>query len=112
MSPDGQTIFYLSGGGGSPAALWRMHTDGSEPTLVFDEGITLLPPVWSPDGQWVAFGQQRSLRLVNAQSNEMFLVEAQGSPPIWSPDSHFVASGYSPIRDGRGHIPVIDALTR
>ncbi len=63
------------------------------------------PPVWSPDGQWLAFVAEDinsdlyGLWLVAADgSREHFL--GPGSNPIWSPDNHWLSyTAYSPELD-------------
>ena len=59
-SPDGSRILYFSTPG-SPTRykgqVWSMRPDGSDRRLLYDEGCCVgdwNPPIWSPDGRWVA----------------------------------------------------------
>lgn len=77
------------------AAIFVMNADGSELTRLTSKRFLDFEPVWSPDGEWIAF--KRTYRgLVNA---ELFVIAADGSAmrrltnypmvdsgPSWSPD--------------------------
>jgi Tol biopolymer transport system component len=102
-SPDGQYLafyrFNLQGdenAPGGPGGLWTMRVDGSVSRLVYEMQAFAVreAPVWSPDGQWIAFLQGVS------EDNEVWVVPAKGgkahrldtepgqkSSISWSPDS-------------------------
>ncbi len=57
LSPDGKTLLFHSNRGGRQA-IWRAAADGSDPRPLFDGGgLGEEPgtPVWSPDGNTIAF---------------------------------------------------------
>ncbi len=109
-SPDGERIAYLSARASS-----RMHNDPNHLELLtmtsegWDKkrvappgqyGLTLSPPVWSPDGERVAFlanaepGFQflRNLYTVRVDGSELTVVaEGVVSAPAWSPDGQRLA---------------------
>ena len=132
-SPDGTAIALVastarSDRGPSPS-LFTMAADGTERLSIvpsLEGSIALAPPVWSPDGQRLAF-----LALVAEDFEEdpwnlatLYTVSADGSDwqrvgrvrglPSWSPDSQFVAfarsgersrSLYISRHDGSGQRP-------
>jgi TolB protein len=108
-SPDGQKIAFLSnrdgklGGQFAPQTdIHVMNADGSDP-----QNLTRTPagegqPVWSPDGQQIAF--QRAVGGVGNRNFEIFVMNADGSgqrrltsnpafdgSPVWSPDGQRIA---------------------
>jgi hypothetical protein len=60
-------------------SLWTVAADGSdEPSLLVDE--TASPPVWSPDGRFVAF-LRASERCESLCLHQVFIVSADGGKP-------------------------------
>lgn len=130
VSPDGQTIAFVSERDGSPA-LFRMTADGaiqSEVVGFADEGpsITIAEPTWSPDGTRIAFHTNRDTSdqgLGQAFNHEIYSVLDDGSDltrltnapsandgsPAWSPDGERIA--FASDRDGDFEIYVMDAST-
>ena len=108
-SPDGQKIAFLSNRDGKPEGQFPpqmdihvMNADGSGP-----QNLTRTPagegqPVWSPDGQQIAF--QRAVGGVGNRNFEIYVMNADGSDqrrltsnpafdgsPVWSPDGQRIA---------------------
>jgi len=60
-SPDGRRIlyFYTPGSPGSfRGEVWSMRADGSDRRLLYNGSCCVgewHPPIWSPDGRWIAF---------------------------------------------------------
>ena len=106
-SPDGSRVAFLSTRQYYHApevmALYTMAADGSDVQRVAPpgkHGLTLAPPVWSPDGERLAFQVNtryfinfvRDLYLVRADGSEMtLLAEEVASVPAWSPDGQRLA---------------------
>lgn len=112
-SPNGQQLaFYrwtvrpgLEAPGG-PAGLWVQNlADGKEQQLVdFTDWLPSDAPVWSPDGQWIAFDYG------NQDNTDIGLVSAQGGEPrqisslpggekqiAWAPDAKsFIFTNFVP----------------
>ncbi|MDX1429872.1 MAG: hypothetical protein R3282_06275 [Rhodothermales bacterium] len=53
-SPDGSQVAFHRAERGK-AELWLMNADGSEQRPITDSFVDEYSPVWSPDGNWIAF---------------------------------------------------------
>lgn len=97
-SPDGFWILFISNRSGS-LALWKMHPDGSDPQVVFNDAGPESGAAWSPDGSRIALS-----RLSGTTSLDIWVVNADGSgatqltsqvapeaQPTWSPDGSRIA---------------------
>jgi len=75
--------------------LWVANTDGTQPRrLTVDEGVES-SPVFSPDGQWIAFSAEYD------GNRDVFIVSADGGIPVrltWHPGADIVR-GFTP--DGK-----------
>lgn len=111
-SPDGIQIAFLSTGEFQsaytfrPKALYIMNVDGSnvreiastERIDAIDE-LAPSPPVWSPDGRWLAFlayesssaKAQNVLYVIRADGSGLRRIAEVTSPASWSPDSQRLA---------------------
>jgi len=96
ISEDGKWILYDSDRSGR-GEIYKISTDGGEPTQLTDAPGGNYRPVLSPDGREVAFQSQRN------GNRDLFLMSAQGGPaqplvvepghdnvPAWSPDGRRV----------------------
>lgn len=111
-SPDGSRIAYLAAPFENdpieiPERLMLRvmsadGSDGQDVAPIGDFGVTLAPPVWSPDGERLLFQRNtgeishymdlRSLYSVKADGSEMtLLAEEVVSVPAWSPDGQWLA---------------------
>jgi len=103
-SPDGKSIaFYrasISGEStGGPPGLWVMDAGGgSAEGLVGFDSLPDEPPVWSPDGKWIAASDgvpdYSDLWVVPALGGEpldVSLMPGNERSPCWSPDSQALA---------------------
>ena len=72
----------------------RRAIDGSEPTRIYETdrlyGLGL--PVWSPDGEWIAFGAvleerdpESGLMLLRADGSEAQYAPGMPQDPAWQP---------------------------
>jgi Tol biopolymer transport system component len=100
-SPDGSRIAYLAGAirtDGSASELWLMGTQGENPRkfLAAPEGDSLKWPVWSPDGQRIAY-----TRYHNSESSiECRNLEGKELTTLFS-DPRFIVWGLWWFPDGR-----------
>lgn len=111
LSPDGSRIAYTYNW-----QIWTMDSDGSNPVQLTDTGENS-EPVWSPDGEQIAFKSTREgdteIYIMNNDGSEQ--VNLTNTPeyideaPSWSPDGEKIA--FNSIRDAVADIFVIDVET-
>lgn len=94
-SPDGQKMAWLSDASGE-YELWIRSTDGNARQLTKGGDIWRFPPVWSPDGRYLMFGNKRQqLRIANVSSGRIQTIDNSSGNDIadysWAPDSRHVA---------------------
>jgi eukaryotic-like serine/threonine-protein kinase len=98
LSPDGRQMAYLSDSGGH-GNIWIMRLDNRQVrqlTYERDAAVTVGVPIWSPDGNSIAFasitGGARlvSYYMVNPDGSNQRQVIPDGSWATWSPDSHWL----------------------
>ena len=108
-SPDGTRIAFVSGdvNGVEPSlSLYTMSAEGTDvrnfvPFLKHPSGVSFYPPVWSPDGEHLAFVAYERQSYLEAARSFVFTVGADGSDltkisetlsvPSWSPDGQRMA---------------------
>jgi len=100
LSPDGRRLVFQSNRSGKQA-LWTSAADGSDPRPFFDGaalGADPSTPIWSPDGQRIAFAM-RPAGATDENESEIYLMSSDGravtrltnapgddSHPHWSAD--------------------------
>ncbi|MEZ4388108.1 MAG: PDZ domain-containing protein [Candidatus Krumholzibacteriia bacterium] len=101
-SPDGATVAFVSDRTGNEQLYTMPAGGGAWTQLTEGEFGMILPPVWSPDGEWLAFGDKfMRLNLVASKGGKVRLVD-QGEYDdawerwgildyVWSPDSRWLA---------------------
>ncbi len=93
ISPDGTRVCYVSADSGG-FDVWTVNLDGSDNRRI----VSMYPeqalhPVWSPDGQWVAYAARGDVFKVRADGSEppINLSHGLGQAPLqeyiqWTPD--------------------------
>ncbi len=66
-SPHGSKIAYTRYG--KRGGIWVMNTDGSGKHRIAARRGTPYSPVWSPDGQWIAFVRRQSIFVIASNGN-------------------------------------------
>jgi Tol biopolymer transport system component len=113
-SEQGRVFAFLTTRGTPNLAVYRMGADGGNRiALSVDPAGDADPPVWSPTGDWIAFGN------LDGANSDIYLVDAEGDtirnltdhPAMdrfgdWSPDGQHIA--FVSDRDGTVGIYTVD----
>jgi Tol biopolymer transport system component len=93
-SPDGTRILYFNTPG-SPnhftGEVWSMRPDGSDRRRLYDAGCCVgdwHPPIWSPDGRWIAFSgatETDGVVVMDAQGKQRRQLYGFSSVIAWQP---------------------------
>jgi TolB protein len=112
ISPDGDSIVFVSNRDGGKGQIYLMDADGRHPrnltnSLTFDDDT----PSWSPDGRRIAFQSKRrggpsEIYVMNADGSNARPLAA-GARAAWSPDGKLLA--YEAGVDGHREVFVIAA---
>lgn len=120
-APDGDQIAYISDTGGH-ANVW-VTSSRAQPRQVTSEGdptVAVGVPIWSPDGQWIAFVSSRGhsgyvfgIWIVRPDGSDLRQLVPRGLGAAWSPDSkdvYYVETAHSPLKKIaiNGGVPVIE----
>jgi|GEM_PF-6633694 len=97
-SPQGDRLLYLMDGN-----LYLYDMQSAESELLLDSRQSIESPIWSPDGEWIAFYEIRFVNGSNVRFVYILRVDEgrvqplnldfslNGSPVTWSPDSQQIA---------------------
>ncbi len=98
-SPDGKEVAFLSDSGGH-ANLWVVNTESGARRQITDEHdpkVAIGLPVWSPDGDTIAFVSSRGNQgltfgvwLVDSDGSNLRNLVNPGLGPAWSPDGRWL----------------------
>jgi Tol biopolymer transport system component/DNA-binding winged helix-turn-helix (wHTH) protein len=95
LSPDGRELAFISNRSGK-MALWVAHADGSSPRQLsnLDAYVTGFP-IWSPDGERIAFhasapSHERLIYSVDVHEGSPVLLASGCCPGGWSADGRYV----------------------
>jgi Tol biopolymer transport system component len=100
---------------GGPQGLWWFDVDTAEENLLYEMPVATedLPPVWSPDGKYLAFLEpldgKHILRVLDAKSGELLGInEVLGEKRTvsWSPDSRALA--FTNLSEGEVGLFILD----
>lgn len=110
----GNIVYMARPNEAEPWAIYRMRSDGSDPTRLTQTTSEETLPVWSPDGRMIAFVSNRD------GNREIYTMHADGSnqvnltrnaaddwTPCWSPSGQKIA--FASYRDGNWEIYTMNA---
>lgn len=97
--------------------LMMADADGARPRMLLESTEPLLSPVWSPDGQWIAYVSYETDRpaiyiqeIATGQRQQLTNYRGLNGAPAWSPDGQKLAITLS--KDGNPEIYVLDIESR
>ncbi len=96
-SPDGTQITFVSNRGSQYVGqyeLYMMESDGPQ-TRKLIPGVFVTPdrPLWSPDGDYIAFRSGPHLYVLDLDGRKAALMGETSIAPAWSPNSAWIAFG-------------------
>jgi serine/threonine protein kinase len=95
ISPDGRLIAFSRGNsGGSVYNIYLMPIEGGDPTQVTFLNSFNSNPVWSPDGEEIAFGSEERVWKVSAKGGNPYRFNKTYSPReceiVWAPNPNII----------------------
>ncbi len=104
-SPDGEQITFVGmgpevrvpSGTTRDQRIWVMDADGNNHRPVADLEYLFEDPVWSPDGQWIAFWYERDIWIVSPTGGDMINLtnvsgdNMAGVQPAWANNQNWIA---------------------
>ncbi len=90
--------------------IYVMDADGNNVTQITHNNVNEFDPIWSPNGQQLAFGRCQAtcdVVVINADGSGEKVLINDGFPGAWSPDGRRIAFGSS--RDGDGEVFIMNA---
>ena len=112
-SPDGKKVVFNSDRGGGKTQLYIMDRDGINVHKISSSEGNYRTPVWSPNGQWVAFTKillgSFYIGIMKPDGSDERLLTSSWleEAPSWSPNSRTIIFGRQK-RDGRSQLYAID----
>jgi len=120
-SPDGKEIVFGTNTTGR-INLWKVASSGGWPVQLAVADDRQLSPVWSPDGKWIVWQQDRG----GNEAYDLYAIPSAGGAPSnltntpnisetsahFSPDSKWLALDYKPTATPQTDVAVLDLTTK
>jgi Tol biopolymer transport system component len=110
-APNGK-IAFLGVGAGYGDDIYVMNADGSGETRLTNSSAHEFSPVWSPDGEKIAFGRNSSIYVIDSDGTGQTRLTDDASAYTglaWSPDGEKIAFTRSDVGTGNEAIYVMNA---
>ncbi len=93
VSPDGKSVVYSSDQSGNFEIHVKQLSPGGGELPITNDGQQNIHPVWSPDGQRIAYHSMKrgGIWIVSALGGAPRQLTETGSHPVWSPDGSLIA---------------------
>ena len=91
FSPEGDRLVYYAYTDHGEIAVIRIGS--AEPPYFHKDPVPATPPIWSPDGRWIAYGSDESLVLISPDGKDIRKIPSPARPAyqsflmVWSRDS-------------------------
>jgi Tol biopolymer transport system component/DNA-binding winged helix-turn-helix (wHTH) protein len=104
FAPDGKTIAFTSDRSGALEIYVQSAAQGSAAMPLTSNGRHSVQPVWSPDGQFIAYNElaEKGIWVVPSRGGVARKVADFGSNPSWSPDGRQLAFQSLPVTSLEG----------
>jgi len=120
-SPDGKEIVFGTNTTGR-INLWKVASSGGWPVQLAVADDRQVSPVWSPDGKWIVWQQDRG----GNEAYDLYAIPSGGGAPsnltntpnisetsaLFSPDSKWLALDYKPAATPQTDVAVLDLSTK
>ncbi|MFC1713237.1 tetratricopeptide repeat protein [Candidatus Poribacteria bacterium] len=93
-SPDSETITFERRDKEEVGYIYTLSTKDNTLTQITHDPVYEGHPIWSPDGEKIAYNRGNEIRIIPAEGGEPREIVDRGRPASWSSDSNWLAYNY------------------